>query len=200
MRERNFDALDERRVVKIEAARTCPVAGAGEFEIFETPADRDAEGVVEFGSLARWEREFLEEMQQPWQRVSASTRGVEPARPGNVGFDVGILFEQRNETWPGVAAGALGFVIVPVIFPGDIDVAWDGSREPVRDVERERVPHGCSGDARGVEVVEERHVSAEFAELPDALMESIEKTLGARDMSRCVRKCTQEEQAFVEAD
>ena len=39
VRERNFVALDEWAVVEVEAARTRPVTGAGEFEVFESPAN-----------------------------------------------------------------------------------------------------------------------------------------------------------------
>jgi len=40
--ERDFAALEEWGVVEVEAARTSPVAGAGESQVLESPAKWDA--------------------------------------------------------------------------------------------------------------------------------------------------------------
>jgi len=108
VRERDFAALDQRVIVKVEAAGTRPVAGARKFEVFESPAKRETERVVEFGTLAGGERELREAAEEPGEWILATSGGVEPACPGNVGFDIGIFFEERNESRPGRAASALG--------------------------------------------------------------------------------------------
>ena len=111
----------------------------------------------------------------------AASGGVEPTRPWDVGFYVGIFFEERNETRPGVAAGALGLIVVPVIVPGNLDVLGDAAHEPVSYVEGECVLHGGAGDAGSIEVVEHRHIGAGGAKFFDTRVEGVEQMLDARD-------------------
>ena len=186
--------------MEVEAAGASEVAGAGEFQVFEIPANGETKGIVEFGALAGGKWELREAGEEPGKRVLTAAGVVEPALPGNVGFDVGVFFEQRNETRPGIGTGALGLVVVPVIVPGYVNIAWNTVGEPVSDVEGERVLHGGGGDAGSVEVVEWGHVGVGGAEFLDAFVKGIEKTLDARDVGWRVRKRAEKKQALVEAD
>ena len=130
----------------------------------------------------------------------AAAGGIQPTRPGDVGFDVGIFFEKRNEARPGVAAGALGLVVVPIIVPGDFDIARNAAHQPVGDIEGKSVLHGGAGDAGGIEVVEQATCRHSQREVSRCVVEGVEETFDARDERWRVRKGAQEEQAFVEAD
>lgn len=143
----------------------------------------------------KWE--LREAVEEPGERILAAAGGVEPARPRDVGFDVGIFFEERNETRPGVATGPLGSVVVPIVIPGDVDIAGDAAHEPVGDVEGKSVLHGGAGDAGGIEIVEQGQVGIRRAKFLDAFVKRVEKTFDARDERRPVRKRAEEEQAFV---
>ncbi len=111
----------------------------------------------------------------------AASCGGQPALPGDVGFDIGVFFQERNETRPGAAPGALGLIVVPVIVPGNLDIAGDAAHEPMSYVEGESVLHGGAGHAGSVEVVEQGHVGVEGAKFLDALVEGVEQMLDARD-------------------
>ena len=199
VRERDLAAGDQRVTMIVESSRALPVAGAGEREVLEFPAHGEAESVVEGGAgavllvfrvflffaglfracISRFFRtgfdgKLFEAAEQPFQRALAAASGVEPARPGDVGFDVGIFGEQRDDARPGGAESALVLGIVEVVVPGDFDVARDAAGEPADGVEVEGVLHDGAGDAGSIEVVEDGHVGAEAAEVVDALVESVE--------------------------
>ena len=131
---------------------------------------------------------------------SAATGGIEPSLPWDVGFDIGVFFEEWNEARPGGTAGAFGLIVIPIIVPGDFDVARNTAHEPARHVERKRVLHGGASEAGRVEVVEQGHVGIRVAEFVDALVKSVEQAFDAGDMRRRVRECSQEKQAFVKTD
>ncbi|MGA7377034.1 MAG: hypothetical protein WBW36_11845 [Candidatus Sulfotelmatobacter sp.] len=119
------------------------------------------ERVIEFGPLARWKRELLEALDKPWERVFAASCRIEPVPPRDISFHVGIFFEHWNEARPDRSAGTLGFVVIPVIIPGNLYIVRDAAHKPLHNVERERVLHGGAGDAGGVEVIKEGHVGAD---------------------------------------
>ncbi len=101
-----------------------------------------------------------------------ASRCIEPFLPWDISFDVGIFFEHWNEARPDRSAGTLGFVVIPVIIPGDLYIVRDAAHKPLHNVERERVLHGGAGDARGVEVIKEGHVGADSVKLFHALVKS----------------------------
>jgi hypothetical protein len=169
--ERNFAALDEWSGVEEETAGTSEVAAAGKFQVVEFPANRETEGVVEFGALAGGKRELFEAADEPRERVFAAASRIEPALPRDVGFDLGVFFKEWNEARPDGAASALGGIVFPVIVPCDFDVSRNTADEPAGDIEGEPVLHGGAGDAGSIEVVEEREVRVSGAKFLDALVE-----------------------------
>ena len=124
---------------------------------------------------------MFEAAEEPGERILAASGGVEPAGPGDVGFYVGVFFEQGNEARPSVAAGAVGLIVVPVVVPGDVYAVGNAAHEPPGDVEGESVLHGGAGDAGSVEVVEQGHVGVQNAKFLDAVVEGVEKMFDARD-------------------
>src|SRR5271165_4639975 len=192
MSKGNFAALDERGVVEVEAARARPVAGTGNLQVFQFPAKRKTQRVVEFGTLAVRKRKLLEATDEPRKRIFAAAGCIEPTLPGDVGFDVSVFLQKRNEAWPDRAAGALGLVVIPIIVPGDVDVAPNAAHQPLRNIEGERVLHGGTGDPGGIEVIEQGHVSIGVAEFLDAYVKGVKEAFDAGDLRWRVRKGTQE--------
>ena len=137
-------------------------------------------------------RKLLEATDEPGERLLTAARGIEPTLPGDVGFDVGVFLEERNEARPDRTAGTLGLVVVPIIIPGDFDIARNAAHKPLGDIEGENVLHGGTGDPGGVEVVEQGHVSIQRAEFLDAYVKCVEETFDARDVRWRVRKGAQE--------
>src|ERR1700722_7881642 len=125
---------------------------------------------------------------------------IQPASPPDVGFNIGIFFEERDETRPDRAASALGLIVVPVIIPGDFDIARNAAHQPLGNVEGKRVLHGSARDAGSVEIVEDGHVCVAGAKGTDALIEGVEESLGARHERRRVWKSAEEKQALVKAN
>src|SRR5579859_697695 len=90
------------------------------------PAERETEAVVEFGALAGSDGELLEAADEEFQVAFASSCGVEPAAPGDVGFDVGIFFKQRDKARPSGSHGAFFFIVGPC----DLNFTRDAASEP----------------------------------------------------------------------
>ncbi|MGA9555128.1 MAG: hypothetical protein WBR30_22970, partial [Candidatus Sulfotelmatobacter sp.] len=94
MRQKDLAALEERGRMEVKAARARPVASAGELQVFEAPANWETERVVKLGALAVGERKLFEASNEPRQRILAATGGIEPSLPWDVGFDIGVFFEE----------------------------------------------------------------------------------------------------------
>ncbi len=186
--------------MEVKAAWVHPVASAGKLQVVEAPANWKTERVVKLSALTVGERKLFEASNEPRQRILAATGGIEPSLPWDVGFDIGVFFEEWNEAWPGGTAGTFGLIVIPIIVPGNFDMARGTAHEPARHVERKRVLHGGARDAGRVEVVEQRHVGMGRAQFRDAFVKNVEEMFEARDMRRRVRECPQEKQAFMETD
>ena len=124
--------------------------------------------------------------------MGAASGGVEPATPGDIGFHVGVFFQERDEAGPGGSHGSFFFVVVP----GNFKILRDAAGQPSCGFEVERVLHGGAGDAGGVEVVEGLQVGEFF----DSNVEGVQESFELRDQGRGVREGTEEEESFVEAE
>src|SRR5205807_7645183 len=80
----NLASRDQRLGVIVETVRTAPVARAGEAKIVQSPADGEAQGVVQFGALLVGGGQLLEAADQKIECWLAAAGGVEPAIRGDV--------------------------------------------------------------------------------------------------------------------
>src|SRR5579864_4271419 len=131
--------------MKIELSWAAPVASARKFQIFEVPAQRKPERIVEFRrpSIAPAARQLFELSNQPLQVLLSPSGRVEPPAPWNVGFHIGVFFQQRNEAWKCRTHSALIFIFIP----GNFHAARDAPGKPASGFKIERVLHRCTRNA-----------------------------------------------------
>src|SRR5579864_5137679 len=120
------------------------------------PAQRQPQRIVELGALAFAHWQLLEAPEQPlsvWLVSSPSCR-VEPAPPRDIGLDVGVFFEQRNEAGQSRSHSPLVVKVAPYY----LDAVRNALGQPARNLEVECVLHDRRGDTGSVEIVEGFHV------------------------------------------